>query len=395
MDETIAKIKVIGVGGAGVNAVNHMIDQSLENVNFIAMNTDAQHLARSNAETKIDLGIELTKGLGAGSNPEIGKNAAEESILEIEEALDNTEMVIITAGEGGGTGTGASPIIAHAAKAKGILTIAIVTRPFDYEGKLKALRAEMGIENLRKEVDALIVVPNERLLTHLPPDISMLDAFKEADSALLNGVLGITDIIASPDDVSTDFADVRTVLKDAGTALMGIGVARGDNRATRATELATSSALLESTISGARGVLLRIQGARDLGIKELTEAGDFIRNVAHPDVNIITGIGWDDSFGDEIKVTIIAAGFAEDNDATPPPTSLIGSDDEKPEKPKDEKADEDSPVDDKSEESETDGEAAKSPSNTSFWGENTDDAAIDESKVELGDDTVLLPDFLL
>jgi cell division protein FtsZ len=308
--EETSIIKVVGIGGGGVNAVNRMIEESLGGIEFIAMNTDAQALALSEADVKIDIGRELTKGLGAGGDPEIGKKAAEDHTEEIRQALEGAEMVFVTAGEGGGTGTGGAPIVANIARAMGILTVGIVTRPFDFEGRVRAVQADVGVEGLRKEVDALVVIPNQKLLTELSSDITITEAFKAADNVLLQGLQGITDIINVHSLVNTDFADVKSVLKDSGTAIMGIGVASGEDRAIKAAELAMSSPLLETSIVGARGVIMRIQGSSEIGIREAEEATKLVRESAHPEVNLIWGTGLDDSFGDEIKITIIAAGFA-------------------------------------------------------------------------------------
>jgi cell division protein FtsZ len=315
--EETSIIKVVGVGGGGVNAVNRMIEENLGGIEFIAMNTDAQALALSEADVKIDIGRELTKGLGAGGDPEIGKKAAEDHTEEIRQALEGAEMAFVTAGEGGGTGTGGSPIVANIARAMGILTVGIVTRPFDFEGPVRAVQADVGIEALRKEVDALVVIPNQKLLTELSSDITITEAFKAADNVLLQGLQGITDIINIHSLVNTDFADVKSVLKDSGTAIMGIGVASGEDRAIKAAELAMSSPLLETSIVGARGVIMRIQGSSEIGIREAEEATKLVRESAHPEVNLIWGTGLDDSFGDEIKITIIAAGFTNSGSTQP------------------------------------------------------------------------------
>ena len=305
----LAVIKVVGIGGGGVNAVNRMIDAGLKGVEFIAINTDAQALLMSDADVKLDIGRKLTRGLGAGAAPEIGKQAAIDHTEEIEEVLRGSDMVLVTAGEGGGTGTGGAPIIAKIAKDAGALTVGVVTRPFSFEGKRRAMQADEGIENLRKEVDTLIVIPNDRLLSISDRSISAPEAFKTADQVLLSGVQGITDLITTPGLINLDFADVKSVMDGAGSALMGIGSARGEARATRAAELAISSPLLEASIDGAHGVLLSIAGGSDLGLFEISEAAELVAKCAHPDANIIFGTVIDDALGDEVRVTVIAAGF--------------------------------------------------------------------------------------
>ena len=305
----LAVIKVVGIGGGGVNAVNRMIDAGLKGVEFIAINTDAQALLMSDADVKLDIGRKLTRGLGAGANPEVGKQAAIDHTEEIQEVLRGSDMVFITAGEGGGTGTGGAPIVAKIAKELGALTVGVVTRPFNFEGKRRASQAEIGIEELRSEVDTLIVIPNERLLSISDRSISAPEAFKTADQVLLSGVQGITDLITTPGLINLDFADVKSVMDGAGSALMGIGSARGEARATRAAELAISSPLLEASIEGAHGVLLSIAGGSDLGLFEISEAANMVSKCAHPDANIIFGTVIDDSLGDEVRVTVIAAGF--------------------------------------------------------------------------------------
>jgi cell division protein FtsZ len=304
-----AVIKVIGVGGGGVNAVNRMISSGLRNIEFIAANTDAQALLMSEADLKLDIGRELTKGLGAGSDPEIGRQAAEEHRGEIEEALMETDMVFITAGEGGGTGTGAAPVVAEVARALGILTIGVVTRPFSFEGKRRATQAEKGIQSLREKVDTLIVIPNDRLLSVTAADTSMLDAFKIADDVLLSAVQGVTDLITVPGLINTDFADVNAIMRNAGTAIMGVGSSTGEGRAVNAARAAITSPLLEASIDGARGILMNIVGGPDVTLSEVTEAAEIIHSVAHPDANIIFGSVIDDSIGDAVRVTVIAAGF--------------------------------------------------------------------------------------
>lgn len=305
----LAVIKVVGVGGGGVNAVNRMIDAGLKGVEFVAVNTDAQALLMSDADVKLDVGRDLTRGLGAGSDPEVGRAAAEAHRDEIEEVIKGADMVFITAGEGGGTGTGAAPVISDIARSLGALTIGVVTRPFAFEGRRRAVQAETGIQKLREKVDTIIVIPNDRLLTVSNDKTSVLNAFKMADEVLLQGVSGITNLITTPGLINTDFADVKMILSNAGTALMGIGQASGDNRATAAAKAAISSPLLESTIDGARGILLNITGPSDLGLFEMNSAAEIIQGVAHPDANIIFGTVIDDEMGDEVKVTVIAAGF--------------------------------------------------------------------------------------
>ena len=305
----LAVIKVVGVGGGGGNAVNRMIDAGLKGVEFIAVNTDAQALLMSDADVKLDLGRQLTRGLGAGSDPEVGKQAAEEHREEIEEVLKGADMVFITAGKGGGTGTGGAPIIAEMAKAAGALTIGVVTRPFTFEGRRRSVQAETGIQTLKEKVDTLIIIPNDRLLQVSDEKTSMLNAFKMADEVLLQGVQGITDLITTPGLINTDFADVKMIMTNAGSALMGIGYASGDGRAVTAARSAISSPLLEASIEGARGILLNISGPSDLGLFEVNEAAEIIAQAAHPDANIIFGAVVDDSLGDEVRITVIAAGF--------------------------------------------------------------------------------------
>ncbi len=306
----LAVIKVVGIGGGGVNAVNRMIDVGLKGVEFIAINTDAQALLMSDADVKLDIGRKLTRGLGAGAAPEIGRQAALDHIDEIEEVLRGADMVFVTAGEGGGTGTGGAPIVAKVAKDLGALTVGVVTKPFTFEGKRRTAQADEGIENLRTEVDTLIVIPNDRLLAISDRSISALEAFRTADQVLLSGVQGITDLITTPGLINLDFADVKSVMAGAGSALMGIGSARGEARSIRAAELAISSPLLEASIDGAHGVLLSIAGGSDLGLFEISEAAELVAQSAHPDANIIYGTVIDDALGDEVRVTVIAAGFA-------------------------------------------------------------------------------------
>ncbi|WP_153506602.1 cell division protein FtsZ, partial [Cumulibacter manganitolerans] len=312
----LAVIKVVGVGGGGVNAVNRMIEVGLKGVEFIAINTDAQALLMSDADVKLDVGREATKGLGAGANPEVGRTAAEDHREEIEEVLKGSDMVFVTAGEGGGTGTGGAPVVASIARKLGALTIGVVTRPFTFEGKRRSTQAEAGIQELRNECDTLIVIPNERLLQLGDRNISMMDAFRLADQVLLQGVQGITDLITTPGLINLDFADVKSVMSGAGSALMGIGSARGENRAVTAAQQAIASPLLEASMDGAQGVILSMCGGSDLGLFEVNEAATIISDAAHPDANIIFGAVIDDALGDEVRITVIAAGFEEE------PTSI-------------------------------------------------------------------------
>ena len=305
----LAVIKVVGIGGGGVNAVNRMIELGLRGVEFIAINTDAQALLMSDADVKLDVGRELTRGLGAGADPEVGRRAAEDHAEEIEEALAGADMVFVTAGEGGGTGTGGAPVVARIAKSIGALTIGVVTKPFGFEGKRRSAQAEVGVVNLKNEVDTLIVVPNDRLLEISDRGISMLEAFATADQVLVAGVQGITDLITTPGLINLDFADVKSVMQGAGSALMGIGSARGADRAIKAAELAVASPLLEASIDGAHGVLLSIQGGSNLGIFEINDAARLVQEAVHPEANIIFGAVIDDTLGDEVRVTVIAAGF--------------------------------------------------------------------------------------
>jgi cell division protein FtsZ len=305
----LAIIKVVGVGGGGVNAVNRMIEAGLRGVEFIAVNTDAQALLMSDADVKLDIGRDLTRGLGAGADPDKGRQAAEDHAQDIEDALKGADMVLVTAGEGGGTGTGGAPVVARIARALGALTIGVVTRPFSFEGKRRATQAELGIANLREEVDTLIVIPNDKLLQMVDHQIAILDAFKQADQVLMQGVSGITDLITTPGLINLDFADVKAVMSNAGSALMGIGSARGEDRARAAAEMAVSSPLLEASIDGAHGVLLSIAGGSDLGLFEVSAAATLIQGAAHDDANIIFGTVIDDALGDEVRVTVIAAGF--------------------------------------------------------------------------------------
>jgi cell division protein FtsZ len=305
----LAVIKVVGIGGGGVNAVNRMIEVGLKGVEFIAINTDAQALLMSDADVKLDVGRELTRGLGAGADPDVGRQATEDHAEEIEEVLKGADMVFVTAGEGGGTGTGGAPVVARISRALGALTIGVVTRPFGFEGRRRGDQADVGIESLRDEVDTLIVIPNDRLLSISDRKISVLDAFKSADQVLLQGVSGITDLITTPGLINLDFADVKSVMAGAGSALMGIGSARGEDRAVAAAEQAISSPLLEASIEGAHGVLLSIAGGSDLGLFEINEAAQLVAEAAHPEANIIFGAVIDDALGDEVRVTVIAAGF--------------------------------------------------------------------------------------
>ncbi|MEB3367018.1 cell division protein FtsZ [Saccharopolyspora mangrovi] len=305
----LAVIKVVGIGGGGVNAVNRMIEVGLKGVEFIAVNTDAQALLMSDADVKLDIGRELTRGLGAGAAPEVGHKAAEDHAEEIEEVLKGADMVFVTAGEGGGTGTGGAPVVANIARKLGALTIGVVTRPFSFEGKRRASQAEQGIKELRDCCDTLIVIPNDRLLQLGDIGVSLMDAFRSADEVLLSGVQGITDLITTPGLINLDFADVKSVMSGAGSALMGIGSARGDGRAVEAAQKAINSPLLEASMEGAHGVLLAIAGGSDLGLFEINESASLVQESAHPEANIIFGTVIDDSLGDEVRVTVIAAGF--------------------------------------------------------------------------------------
>lgn len=322
----LAVIKVVGVGGGGVNAVNRMIDRGLRGVEFIAINTDAQALLLSDADVKLDIGRDLTRGLGAGADPEIGRRAAEDHQEEIEQALAGADMVFVTAGEGGGTGTGGAPVVARIAKSIGALTVGVVTKPFSFEGKRRMSQADVGVQALKDEVDTLIVVPNDRLLEISDRSVSMLEAFETADRVLLAGVQGITDLITTPGLMNLDFADVKSVMQDAGTALMGIGSSRGADRAIKAAELAVASPLLESSIEGAQGVLISIQGGSNLGLYEISDAAKLVEESVHPDANIIFGAVIDDSLGDEVRVTVIAAGFDESVQHRPAPVVAHAAD---------------------------------------------------------------------
>lgn len=308
----IAVIKVVGVGGGGTNAVNRMVDAGLRGVEFIAVNTDAQALLMCDADIKIHIGAKITRGLGAGANPEVGRQAADESRDELREALKGADMVFVTAGKGGGTGTGAAPVIAEIARELGALAVGVVTKPFSFEGRKRASQAEQGIESLSKKVDTLIIIPNDRLLQVVERRTSIVDAFKVADDVLRQGVQGITDLITVPGLINLDFADVRTIIRNAGSALMGIGTASGEHRGVEAARAAISSPLLESSIDGATGILLNITGGRDLGLFEVNEAAEIISTAADPDANVIFGAVIDESMDDQMRVTVIATGFGTD-----------------------------------------------------------------------------------
>jgi cell division protein FtsZ len=320
--DQFANIKVIGVGGGGNNAVNRMIEDGVEGVEFIAVNTDAQALHQSKAEITMQIGASLTRGLGAGANPEIGKKAVEESKRQIQEVLKGADMVFVTAGMGGGTGTGAAPAIAEIAQKLGALTIGVVTRPFKFEGKKRAMNAEGGIEALRKAVDTLIIIPNDRLLEIVNRNTPMLEAFREADNVLRQGVQGISDLIAVPGLINLDFADVKTVMTNKGTALMGIGIAKGPDRAVEAAQKAINSPLLETSITGARGVLMNITGSNNLSLFEVQEAANIVASAAHEDLNMIFGSIINENLKDEIVVTVIATGFDEVDSADSETSSL-------------------------------------------------------------------------
>ncbi|RNE49484.1 cell division protein FtsZ [Corynebacterium alimapuense] len=313
----LAVIKVVGVGGGGVNAVNRMIEEGLKGVEFVAINTDSQALLFSDADTKLDIGREATRGLGAGANPEVGRTSAEDHKSEIEETLKGADMVFVTAGEGGGTGTGAAPVVAGIAKKLGALTVGVVTKPFKFEGPRRTRQAVEGIDALRDVCDTLIVIPNDRLLQLGDSSLSMMEAFRAADEVLHNGVQGITNLIVTPGVINVDFADVRSVMSDAGSALMGVGSSRGDDRVMSATLQAINSPLLESTMEGAQGLLLSVAGASDLGLQEVNEAATIVQEKADEDANIIFGTIIDDNLGDEVRVTIIATGFDAENNNPP------------------------------------------------------------------------------
>ena len=320
----LAVIKVVGVGGGGTNAVNRMIEEGIRGVEFVAVNTDAQALAISDADIKVHIGTDITKGLGAGANPEVGKEAAEDSRDEIKAALAGSDMVFITAGEGGGTGTGAAPVVADIAKNDvGALTVGVVTKPFTFEGRKRYASASQGITNLSENVDTLIVIPNDRLLDLSEKKTTMLEAFRMADDVLCQGTQGITDLITVPGLINLDFADVCTIMKGAGTAMMGIGTASGDNRATDAAEEAISSRLLESSIDGATRVLLSIAGNKDLGIQEINDAADLVAKNVDPEATIIFGTVVDESLGDQVRVTVIATGFSDSNVQQTLPTMTV------------------------------------------------------------------------
>ncbi|MET9327035.1 cell division protein FtsZ [Tsukamurella sp. NPDC003166] len=320
----LAVIKVVGIGGGGVNAVNRMIEQGLKGVEFIAINTDAQALIMSDADVKLDVGRDSTRGLGAGADPEVGRKAAEDAKDEIEELLKGADMVFVTAGEGGGTGTGGAPVVASIARKLGALTVGVVTRPFTFEGARRGKQAETGITSLRESCDTLIVIPNDRLLQLGDVNVSALDAFKSADEVLLNGVQGITDLITTPGLINVDFADVKSVMSGAGSALMGIGSARGEGRALKAAEAAVNSPLLETSMEGAHGVLMSIAGGSDLGLFEINEAASLVQGASHEDANIIFGTVIDDNLGDEVRITVIAAGFDGGAPARRPVTRIGG-----------------------------------------------------------------------
>ncbi|MBS5886940.1 MAG: cell division protein FtsZ [Negativicoccus massiliensis] len=307
----LANIKVIGVGGAGNNAVNRMIEANVQGVDFLAANTEVQILDTSKAEKKLQLGEKLTKGLGAGAKPEIGEAAAEESKEEIMKALQGADMVFVTAGMGGGTGTGGAPIVAECAKEMGALTVAVVTKPFIFEGTVRMRNANSGIEYLKEKVDTIIIVPNERLLQAVDKKVSIQDAFRMADDVLRQGVQGISDLITVPGVINLDFADVKTIMTDQGEALMGIGTASGENRAVDAAKAAISSPLLERTIDGAKGIIISVTGSDDLGLLEINEAAQIISDAADPDANIIWGTSINSEMGDEVRITVIATGFED------------------------------------------------------------------------------------
>ncbi|KGP92779.1 cell division protein FtsZ [Pontibacillus chungwhensis BH030062] len=309
--DQLATIKVIGVGGGGSNAVNRMIEHGVQGVEFIAVNTDAQALNLSKAEVKMQIGNKLTRGLGAGANPEVGRKAAEESKEQLEEALQGADMVFVTAGMGGGTGTGAAPVIAQVAKELGALTVGVVTRPFTFEGRKRSTQATGGIDSLKSNVDTLIVIPNDRLLEIVDKNTPMLEAFREADNVLRQGVQGISDLIAVPGLINVDFADVKTIMADKGSALMGIGIATGESRAAEAAKKAISSPLLETSIDGAHGVLMNITGGANLSLYEVQEAADIVTSAADQEVNVIFGSVINENLKDEIVVTVIATGFDE------------------------------------------------------------------------------------
>jgi cell division protein FtsZ len=305
----LAVIKVVGIGGGGTNAVNRMINSGLSGVEFIAVNTDAQSLQMTDADMKIHIGEKLTRGLGAGADPKLGMEAAEESKAEIEEALKGADMVFVTAGKGGGTGTGAAPVVAKLAREAGALTVGVVTRPFAFEGRRRSTYAEEGIKRLKENVDSLIIIPNDRLLQVADKRTSMMEAFKMADDVLRKGVQGITDLITVPGLINLDFADVRTIMQNSGSALMGIGESSSENRGAEAAKTAISSPLLEASIEGATGIILNITGGTDLGLFEVNEAAEIVHNAAHQDANLIFGAVVDETYGERVSVTVIATGF--------------------------------------------------------------------------------------
>ncbi|AJD90917.1 cell division protein FtsZ [Jeotgalibacillus malaysiensis] len=333
--DSLATIKVIGVGGGGNNAVNRMIEHGVQGVEFIAVNTDAQALNLSKAEIKMQIGGKLTRGLGAGANPEVGKKAAEESREQIEEAIKGADMVFVTAGMGGGTGTGAAPVIAQIARELGSLTVGVVTRPFTFEGRKRATQAAGGISSMKEAVDTLIVIPNDRLLEIVDKSTPMLEAFREADNVLRQGVQGISDLIAVPGLINLDFADVKTIMSNKGSALMGIGIASGENRASEAAKKAISSPLLETSIDGAQGVLMNITGGTNLSLYEVQEAADIVASASDQEVNMIFGSVIDEDLKDEILVTVIATGFSEQlNQAKPARPQMGGQVRQQPQPPK-------------------------------------------------------------
>ena len=321
----LAVIKVVGVGGGGTNAVNRMVDAGLRGVEFIAVNTDAQALLMCDADVKIHIGSKITRGLGAGADPSIGREAAMESRDELKEALKGADMVFVTAGKGGGTGTGAAPIIAEIARELGALTVGVVTRPFTFEGQKRGDQAEQGIRALREKVDTLIIIPNDRLLQVVEKRTSIVDAFRIADDVLRQGVQGITDLITVPGLINLDFADVRTIMREAGSALMGIGLASGENRAGEAARAAISSPLLEASVEGATGILLNITGGADLGLFEVNEAAEIIGSASDADANIIFGAVIDEAMGDQVRVTVIATGFDRGSRARPAAAFATGT----------------------------------------------------------------------
>ena len=319
-----AVIKVIGVGGGGNNAVNRMIEHGVQGVDFISVNTDAQALEQSKASYKLQIGGKLTRGLGAGANPEVGKKAAEESREQLEEVLRGADMVFVTAGMGGGTGTGAAPVIAQISRDLGALTVGVVTRPFTFEGRKRQTQAVGGISNLKEAVDTLIVIPNDKLLQIVDKSTPMLEAFREADNVLRQGVQGISDLIATPGLINLDFADVKTIMSDKGSALMGIGIATGENRATEAAKKAISSPLLETSIDGAKGVIMNITGGMNLSLYEVQEAADIVASASDEEVNMIFGSVINENLNDEIIVTVIATGFSDDMASGTSPSSALG-----------------------------------------------------------------------